>query len=76
VINPKGYGIKAFRLGSAGQVKPAQVRNPDGINLTAYCIGGAGQDYVTVINKAHGAGARDAVVTILPPARECRARRS
>ena len=23
VINPMGYGIKAFRLGSAGQVKPA-----------------------------------------------------
>ena len=66
VINPKGYGIKAFRLGSAGQVKPAQVRNPDGINLTAYCVGGAGQDYVTVINKAHGASAGDAVVTIVP----------
>jgi hypothetical protein len=68
VINPKGYGIKAFSLGSGGQVKPAQVRNPDGINLTAYCIGGADGDYVTVINKAHGAGAGDAVVTIRPPA--------
>ena len=67
VINPKGYGIKAFRLGSAGQVKPVQVRNPDGINLTAYCVGGAGQDYVTVINKAHGASAGDAAVTIVPP---------
>ena len=67
VINPKGYGIKAFRLGSAGQVKPVQVRNPDGINLTSYCVGRAGQDYVTVINKAHGASAGDAVVTIVPP---------
>ena len=67
VINPKGYGIKAFDLGSAGQVKPAQLRNPDGINLTAYCIGGAGEDYVTIINKAHGADAGDAVVTIGPP---------
>ena len=67
VINPKGYGIKAFSLGSAGQVKPAQVRNPDGINLTAYCIGGADADYVTIINKAHGADAGDAVVTIGPP---------
>jgi hypothetical protein len=66
-INPKGYGIKAFSLGSAGQVKPAQVHNPDGLNLTAYCIGGAGGDYVTVINKAHGADAGDAVVTIVPP---------
>ncbi|HUL24310.1 MAG TPA: hypothetical protein VLW44_00865 [Streptosporangiaceae bacterium] len=66
-INPKGYGIKAFTLGSAGQVKPAQIQNPGGINLTAYCVGTAGEDYVTVINKAHGAGAPDAAVTIVPP---------
>ena len=58
VINPKGYGIKAFTLGSAGQVKPTQIHNPGGINLTAYCVGGAGEDYVTIINKAHGAGPR------------------
>ena len=67
MINPKGYGIKAFTLGSAGQVKPVQIQNPDGINLTAYCIGGAGADYVTIINKAHGATAGDAAVTIAPP---------
>jgi hypothetical protein len=67
VINPKGYGIKAFTLGSAGRVKPAQIHNPGGINLTAYCIGTAGEDYVTVINKAHGASAPDAAVTIVPP---------
>ena len=65
--NPKGYGIKAFTLGSAGQVKPVQVQNPGGINLTAYCVGGPGGDYVTVINKAHGAGAPDAAVTIALP---------
>jgi hypothetical protein len=67
VINPKGYGIKAFTLGSAGQVKPLRIQNPDGVNLTAYCVGGAGGDFVTVINKAHGAGAPDAAVTIIPP---------
>jgi hypothetical protein len=67
VINPKGYGIKAFTLGSAGQVKPVRIQNPDGINLTAYCTGTAGEDYVTIINKAHGAGAGDAAVTIAPP---------
>ena len=65
-INPKGYGIKAFTLGSAGQAKPTQIQNPGGVNLTAYCVGGAGEDYVTVINKAHGAGAPDAAVTIVP----------
>jgi len=66
VINPKGYGIKAFTLGSAGQVKPTQIHNPDRINLTAYCVGTAGEDYLTVINKAHGAGAPDAAVTVVP----------
>jgi hypothetical protein len=65
-ITPKGYGIKAFTLGSAGRVKPAGIQNPNGINLTAYCIGGEGGDYVTVINKAHGADAADAAVTIVP----------
>ena len=66
-ITPKGYGIKAFTLGSAGRVKPTQIANPDGINLTAYCIGGAGEDYVTIINKTHGPQAADAAVTIAPP---------
>ncbi len=67
VINPKGYGIKAFTLGSAGQVKPTQIQNPNGVNVTAYCVGAAGEDYVTIINKAHGAGAADAAVTIAAP---------
>jgi len=66
-VTPKGYGIKAFTLGSAGRVKPVQIQNPDGINVTAYCVGTAGKDCVTIINKAHGAGARDAAVTIVPP---------
>ena len=72
VINPKGYGIKAFTLGSAGQVKPVQIQNPAGMNLTAYCVGAAGEDYVTVINKAHGPDAPDAAVTIVPPSRPVR----
>ncbi len=67
VITPKGYGIKAFTLGAAGQVLPAQIQNPAGVNVTAYCVSGAGEDYVTVINKAHGADAADAAVTIAAP---------
>jgi hypothetical protein len=66
-VTPKGYGIKAFTLGSAGQVKPVAIGNADGVNLTAYCIGGPGEDYVTIINKTHGARAADADVTIVPP---------
>ena len=66
VVTPKGYGIKAFNLGSAGTVKPIQLGNPAGMNLTAYCVGGADGDYVTIINKTQGAEAADAAVTILP----------
>src|SRR6266566_5093131 len=66
-VTPKGYGIKAFTLSSAGRVKPARIGNPDGINLTAYCVGGADEDYVTIINKTQGAEAADAAVTIVPP---------
>ncbi len=63
---PKGYGIKAFTLGSAGQARPVAIENADGVNLTAYGAGGAGWDYVTIINKTEGAGAADAAVTIVP----------
>jgi hypothetical protein len=66
VTTPKGYGIKAFTLGSAGRVKPTKIAAPDGLNLTAYCTGTADDDYVTIINKTHGRGAADAAVTILP----------
>jgi hypothetical protein len=65
-VTPKGYGITAFTLGSAGQVTPVEIGNPGGISLTAYWVGGAGEDYVTIINKTHGAQASDAAVTIAP----------
>ena len=42
-VTPKGYGITAFTLGSAGQVTPVEIGNPGGINLTAYWVGGAGR---------------------------------
>jgi hypothetical protein len=67
MATPKGYGIKAFTLASAGQVKPVTIDNADGINLTAYCIGTASEDYVTIINKTYGTHAADADVTIVPP---------
>jgi hypothetical protein len=64
---PKGYGIKAFTLGSAGQARPVEIGNTGGINLTAYWVSGDGGDYVTVINKTQGAEAVDAAVAIAPP---------
>lgn len=52
-ITPKGYGIKAFDLGSHGYVEPIAISNPSGINLTAYAVGTAQDLYVTIINKTH-----------------------
>jgi hypothetical protein len=65
-VTPKGYGIKAFRLGSAGQVMPVRIGNPAGLNVTAYCVAGAGGYYVTIINKTQGTAAADAAVELAP----------
>jgi hypothetical protein len=63
-INPKAYGLKAFELGSHGSEEPVTISNPGGVNLTAYAVRGAKNLFVTIINKTHGTGARDADVTI------------
>jgi hypothetical protein len=65
-VTPKGYAIKAFTLGSVGQVRPVTIENPGGLNLTAYAVGADGGDCVTIINKTHGAAAAGAAVTIIP----------
>ena len=66
-INPKGYGFTAFELGSHGSLQPLALSNPDGLNLTAYAVRGQGGLFVTLINKEHGAGAREANVTLAAP---------
>ncbi len=65
-ITPKGYGIRAFALGSDGYVEPAAISNPRGINLTAYAVGDSHHVSVTVINKTHSSthDSTDAMVTI------------
>jgi hypothetical protein len=50
---PKGYGMRAFDLGSHGSVEPITISNPNKINLTAYAVGTDEDLYVTVINKTH-----------------------
>jgi hypothetical protein len=50
---PKGYGMKAFSLGSHGFVEPIALANPNKINLTAYGVGTDQDLYVTIINKTH-----------------------
>ena len=65
-VNPKAYALKAFALGSRGWSFPVVIGDPAGLNLTAYAVGGPSRLWVTVINKEHGAGARDATVAVLP----------
>ena len=64
-VHPKAYALKAFELGSQGRVEPVAIGNAKELNLTTYAIGSATNLYVTIINKEHGAGARDASVTIV-----------
>ncbi|MGH7952051.1 MAG: hypothetical protein ACREFE_09050 [Limisphaerales bacterium] len=65
-INPKAYGIKAFDLGGHGYVESVTIANKKALNLTAYAVRDAANLYVTIINKEHGNGARDAIATIIP----------
>ena len=62
---PMAYALKAFDLGSHGRLSPVRLANDDNLNLTAYgVVAGDGSIYLTVINKEHGSGARQAKVTI------------
>jgi hypothetical protein len=67
-VMPVGYALKAFDVGSHGQIVPLTfASNTEALNLTAYGVLAADKSvYVTIINKEHGAGARDAAVTLVP----------
>jgi hypothetical protein len=68
---PVAYGIKAFGLGSNGEnVSTSVGSNPDGVNLTAYGVvdPSTGNLFVTIINKEHFSGAKNATVTVSPGA--------
>ena len=68
MAHPLAYGIKIFNLGSRGQMVSSTLVPDDSgkdINLLSYAVLGADKNlYVTLINKEHGATARDADVTI------------
>jgi hypothetical protein len=66
-MHPKAYGIKAFDLGSHGRVQSVAIENKKELNVTAYAVSDGTNLCVTVINKEHGAGAREANVKILSP---------
>ncbi len=64
---PVAYGIKAFGLGSSGEnVSTTVGSNPNGVNLTAYGVldPSTGNLSVTIINKEHFSGAKNATVTL------------
>src|ERR1035437_4576642 len=55
----------AFDLGSHGKIIPATISNPQNLNLSAYAVLGDDKNlYLTIINKEHGATARDAKISI------------
>jgi hypothetical protein len=65
-IRPLGYGIKAFGLGAHGQLVSTKISNPDNLNLSVYAILDNDQKRLclTVINKEHGNGARNAAISV------------
>jgi hypothetical protein len=64
-MHSKAYGIKAFDLGSRGRVVPVTIESKSELNLTAYAVTDATNLFVTIVNKEHGTGARDAKVKII-----------
>lgn len=62
--NPKGYGLKAFELGSHGSPERISIGNGSRVNLTVYSVREGDRHFVTVINKEHGAHAREVKVLI------------
>ena len=62
---PIGYGIKAFDLGGHGRIVPAKISAQSKLNLTAYGVLAEDKSlFITLINKDHDAGGRDAAVTL------------
>jgi hypothetical protein len=66
------YGMKAFSLGSSGNViytSKFLVNNPSNINVTAYGVVNSNDLYVTIVNKTfNNVGSQTANVTIPAPA--------
>ncbi len=63
-VYPMAYGMKAFTIGGTGNFDSLNISNPDDLDLTAYTVADSGSIYVTIVNKEHGTGAKDASVAI------------
>jgi hypothetical protein len=67
-IRPLAYALKVFDLGAHGRIVPLALENPTSANLTAFAASADKRHAsVTIINKEHGDGARDASVTMAMP---------
>lgn len=66
-VYPIAYGIKAFDVVGQGALDTITVSNPDSLNLSAFAVSDTGSLYVTIINKEHDTGGRNAEVTIVCP---------
>lgn len=64
-VRPLGYAIKAFDLGGRGRAVLTDILSGTGANLSTYgALAEDGTLYVTLINKEHGPGAKDATVAL------------
>jgi hypothetical protein len=64
-VRPLGYGIKAFDVGGHGRFAPTTISNSQKLNVSVYAVLGEDKNlYVTIINKEHGKGARDASIAL------------
>ena len=67
-IRPLAYAFKVFDLGAQGRIIPVLLDNTTPVKVSAFAtMTDEHNANVTIINKEHGDGARDASVTIAPP---------
>lgn len=64
IVNPIGYGIKAFNFAGKGEILPIKVESCHLENVRAYATLDHDKMYVTLINKEHGHDARTVSVSL------------
>ena len=64
-VHPLGYAMAAFDLGAHGTLAPVTIDSASA--LTAYAVAGAGSVTVTIIDKAHDAGAAPLSIALTVP---------
>lgn len=64
-VHPLAYALKAFEVGGHGRVVPVTIDSKDQLNVTAYSVLAPDETlYVTIINREHGEGSRDAQINL------------